>query len=338
MSKNHHMLYHDGDTVVTIRDGRVVRGVVEGGQDCHSDDFIFVKFVDGTTGAVDVDELFPCLFDCDKSCVIVKTDKTYEVAGAKYRDLARGQLDAVTDCDIPRGFDSSDMLELFWQEIGDKGRMVDFIPYVIPSPILDEDDNALDDIFAFVHRDDVIEIEPGLDEVNVIRSWGGEVQLISHLTRDCDVRIKKAPKVISAREFVGDDAEDATEAHDSEKVVTSSTGGKKGTKLARYDLIPVEALNALATHYGIGESKYPTGDSGIPNFRLGYDVSLSYAAMQRHANQFWGGEDIDPETGSPHIIAAAWHALFIFQTLHDFGDDFDDRLPACRKRASEEAK
>ena len=117
--------------------------------------------------------------------------------------------------------------------------------------------------------------------------------------------------------------------------VTSETGGQKGAKLARYDLMPVDALRELAEHYGKGEKKYPT-EAGIPNFRKGYDISLSYAALQRHANQFWGGEDIDAETGSNHMVAAAWHALYIVQAMHDYGDRFDDRLTASRRKLEED--
>ena len=117
--------------------------------------------------------------------------------------------------------------------------------------------------------------------------------------------------------------------------VTSVTGGQKGAKLARYDLMPVDALRELAEHYGKGEKKYPT-EAGIPNFRKGYDISLSYAALQRHANQFWGGEDIDTETGSNHMIAAAWHALYIVQAMHDYGDRFDDRLTTSRRKLEED--
>jgi hypothetical protein len=99
----------------------------------------------------------------------------------------------------------------------------------------------------------------------------------------------------------------------------SSTGGEKGTKLARFDLIPVGPLTELAKHYGRGAQKYEDR-----NWERGYEWSKSYAAMQRHATAFWGGEDIDPETGTPHIIAAAWHALALceYMTTHP---EFDDR-------------
>jgi len=106
---------------------------------------------------------------------------------------------------------------------------------------------------------------------------------------------------------------------DEEIRSVSSTGGEKGTKLARFDLIPIGPLTELAKHFGRGATKYEDH-----NYRRGYEWSKSYAACQRHLTQFWAGEDLDEETGTPHVIAAAWHcfALAEFMTAHP---DFDDR-------------
>lgn len=102
--------------------------------------------------------------------------------------------------------------------------------------------------------------------------------------------------------------------------VTSSTGAEKGTKEARYDLIPVPALDYLARLYGKGAEKYSEH-----NWRLGYNWSLSYSAAQRHMAAFWSGEDLDPETQVPHVINAAFHmfALATFLTEHP---ELDDRF------------
>ena len=104
---------------------------------------------------------------------------------------------------------------------------------------------------------------------------------------------------------------------------TSSTGASKGDKLARFDMIPTGPLTQLAEHYGKGAIKYPAVD-GVDNWRLGYEWSLSYAALQRHVTQFWGGEDFDRETGSHHLVAAMWHcmALLEWSAAHP---EFDDR-------------
>lgn len=99
----------------------------------------------------------------------------------------------------------------------------------------------------------------------------------------------------------------------------SSTGGEKGSKPERFSLLPPEALEKIARHYGVGAAKYDDH-----NWRKGYDWSLSYDSLLRHANAFWSGEDIDEETGSPHMAAVAFHAmtLLVFMVEHP---DFDDR-------------
>ncbi len=109
----------------------------------------------------------------------------------------------------------------------------------------------------------------------------------------------------------------------------SSTGGEKGTKPERYDLIPVEALATVARLYGKGAEKYEAH-----NWRKGYEWSKSYASLQRHANDFWRGVDIDEETGLPNLAAVVFHAL----TLLTFAQEhpgFDDRY--IRSDVSSEA-
>lgn len=100
----------------------------------------------------------------------------------------------------------------------------------------------------------------------------------------------------------------------------SSTGGLKEVKDERFDLIPSGALTTLARHYGIGARKYDDNQ-----WRKGYEWSKSYAAMQRHLNLWHDGEDIDEETQSPHLAAAAWHC-FTLLTFADEHPNFDDRF------------
>lgn len=102
------------------------------------------------------------------------------------------------------------------------------------------------------------------------------------------------------------------------RTVDPDTGGEKGAKIERYDLIPVEPLRQVAKHYGVGAKKYAER-----NWELGYDWSKSFAAMQRHAWQFWGGEDIDPETGSHHMAAVIFHAMALIEwaETHQEKDD-----------------
>lgn len=101
------------------------------------------------------------------------------------------------------------------------------------------------------------------------------------------------------------------------RVTDPKTGGEKGSKLARFDLVPPEASWALAEHYGKGCAKYADR-----NWEKGYKWGLSVAALERHLNQWKQGESYDKETGSHHLIACAWHcfALFVFE-MRSLGTD-----------------
>lgn len=103
------------------------------------------------------------------------------------------------------------------------------------------------------------------------------------------------------------------------RITNALTGGEKGSKLARFDLIRPETLKELAEHNGVGALKYADR-----NWEKGYDWSLSFAALNRHLWAFWGGEDIDEETGSKHIIAAAWHC-FVLARFMDTHPELDTR-------------
>lgn len=107
------------------------------------------------------------------------------------------------------------------------------------------------------------------------------------------------------------------------RVVDPNTGGAKGSKPARFDLIPPDVLWELAVHFGKGEEKYPSPEPGIMNWQLGYNWSLSYAALQRHLFLWSKGEDIDEETGTHHLIAVAWHA-FCLRWFQEHGMGTDD--------------
>lgn len=91
------------------------------------------------------------------------------------------------------------------------------------------------------------------------------------------------------------------------RVVDPTTGGEKGRKLARFSLIPRDFLWALAEHYGRGARKYDDR-----NWERGYQWSLSLDALDRHLAQWLMGEDDDPETGSSHLVAVAWHVIALW--------------------------
>ena len=114
------------------------------------------------------------------------------------------------------------------------------------------------------------------------------------------------------------EAFDITFGKPDEDVYTdASTGGRKGTKLARFDLLPWDVVTELAEHYGRGAQKYEED-----NWKKGYPWKLNIAALGRHLAAFLNGEDFDPETGSSHLVAVMWHAAALrwFQ-IHGKGTD-----------------
>jgi len=102
------------------------------------------------------------------------------------------------------------------------------------------------------------------------------------------------------------------------RITDPITGGQKGSKLARFSLIPAKFLWDLAEHYGKGAFKYEDR-----NWEKGYKWSLSQDAHDRHFNQWKLGETNDPETRSHHLIAAIWHliALWFYDTYNLGTDD-----------------
>ena len=103
------------------------------------------------------------------------------------------------------------------------------------------------------------------------------------------------------------------------RVVNESTGGEKGQKLERFDLIPARPMEAVARHYGIGARKYDDD-----NWRRGYNWRLSLGALERHLYRIKQGEDIDEETGSPHAAAIVFHALALLE-FAETHPELDDR-------------
>ena len=102
----------------------------------------------------------------------------------------------------------------------------------------------------------------------------------------------------------------------------SATGGEKGVKPERMDLLPPEGLLAISRVFGFGASKYADH-----NWRRGYEWGKSYGALQRHLNAFWSGDTYDEESGEPHLAHAGFHVLALLTWLQEQGEggQFDDR-------------
>lgn len=113
------------------------------------------------------------------------------------------------------------------------------------------------------------------------------------------------------------------------RVVNAETGGMKGRKPQRYELIPWNAVGAIAEVYAFGAQKYDDH-----NWRKGYDWSLSFGALLRHLTAFWEGEDLDPESGLPHLAHAGFHVLSLLTFMRE-RPELDDRPHALAAREEE---
>jgi hypothetical protein len=96
------------------------------------------------------------------------------------------------------------------------------------------------------------------------------------------------------------------------------SGGRKGQNEYRTDLLPWDVILEDAKLYGRGAQKYEER-----NWERGYKWSLSFAALIRHAIQFWLGESYDQETGCHHMAAVRFHAAALerFEREHPELDD-----------------
>lgn len=87
------------------------------------------------------------------------------------------------------------------------------------------------------------------------------------------------------------------------------TGGQKGMKPERMELIPPEAMAEMARVYAHGAEKYAAF-----NWLKGYPWSWSVGALARHLNRYQAGERRDMDSGRHHLA----HVMFHCATLMEF--------------------
>lgn len=99
---------------------------------------------------------------------------------------------------------------------------------------------------------------------------------------------------------------------------------KKDAGKPRLDLIDPDAIEGLARVLGFGAEKYaPDG------WRRGMQWSRVIAALLRHTFAIMRGEDIDSESGLPHVdhLGCCWMFLSNYQK-HGIGKDDRRVVPA----------
>ena len=98
-------------------------------------------------------------------------------------------------------------------------------------------------------------------------------------------------------------------------------GVKHDDGKARYDLLPPDALDAITQVFTYGAAKYADR-----NWEGGMAWGRLFAAMMRHCWAFWRGEDVDPESGLPHLAHAGACVLMLLAYMQR-GIGHDNRKP-----------
>jgi hypothetical protein len=101
--------------------------------------------------------------------------------------------------------------------------------------------------------------------------------------------------------------------------MNQSTGLKHDQGKAPMSLIDRHALEQIASVLGFGAQKY-----AAHNWRGGIAYSRLLDAAMRHLYAFADGEDLDPESGLPHVAHAGCCIVFLLGMMNA-RPDMDDR-------------
>lgn len=128
-------------------------------------------------------------------------------------------------------------------------------------------------------------------------------------------------KQVAAEHFVP-----YVENPERQRAVTGAV--KDNRSKSRVDLIPAAPLIGAGKVLGYGALKYKPN-----NWRLGLRWSDTFASLLRHLLAFNEGEDIDEESGLPHIDHAMCQLLFLSDYYHT-GTGEDDRWANSDREAA----
>lgn len=100
----------------------------------------------------------------------------------------------------------------------------------------------------------------------------------------------------------------------------------------RWDLLPFTELEDVVQVLEFGAKKY-----SAHNWRKGMPVHKVFNSTLRHLFAWWRGEDIDPESGLPHLAHAICNILFIKNYLSNprLDPSLDTRLSTINTREAD---
>ena len=101
--------------------------------------------------------------------------------------------------------------------------------------------------------------------------------------------------------------------------MSTETGHKADSGKPPCELLSPDAMLGTAAVLAFGAKKYAPN-----NWRKGLAWMRIAAAIMRHLFAFMKGEDLDPETGLPHVDHIGCETMFL-QELYRTRKDLDDR-------------
>lgn len=116
-------------------------------------------------------------------------------------------------------------------------------------------------------------------------------------------------------------AHDGVDFTESGHTITIEEEVKDDNGKLRYDLIPPQPLEELAKIYTKGLEKYGDFDW----HKHGVHYSRHYAALFRHLQKWWKGEDNDSDSHTHHLASVAFYCFAIMQFTKEGREGLDDR-------------
>jgi hypothetical protein len=108
----------------------------------------------------------------------------------------------------------------------------------------------------------------------------------------------------------------------------NSQGYRYNEGKARWGLVDWDALIPMVQVLEYGCNKYDDH-----NWKKGLPYVATMESMMRHLHSFMNGQDIDEESGLPHVGHILCNAMFL-SYYYQFKKDFDDRFIDENKKDS----
>jgi hypothetical protein len=103
------------------------------------------------------------------------------------------------------------------------------------------------------------------------------------------------------------------------------TGARFNAGKSEYHQLPLFALDGVTRVLMYGAKKYAPG-----NYLKGMPWTVAFNSAMRHLIEWQRGEELDPESGLPHLDHALCNLIFL-SAYRDVFPEGDDRWPGMKK-------